>query len=79
MEISLPIGAKPGYPAWVALARGWEMGASMAQSSGRGLNLEDALAHLEQALEILDAKKVSPDVGARLQEVIDQLRASDPS
>ena len=55
------------------------MGASMAQSSGRGLNLEDALAHLEQALEILDAKKVSPDVGARLQEVIDQLKAPDPS
>ena len=51
------------------------MGASTAQIDGRGLNLEDALAHLEQALEILDAKKVSPDVGARLQEVIEQLRA----
>ena len=55
------------------------MGASTAQSNGRGLNLDDALAHLEQALEILDAKKVSPDVGARLQEVIDQLKTPDPA
>jgi len=53
------------------------MGASTAQIDGRDLNVEDALAHLEQALEILDTKKVSPAVGARLQEVIDQLKAPD--
>jgi len=53
------------------------MGASTAQIDGRDLNVADALAHLEQALEILDTKKVSPAVGARLQEVIDQLKAPD--
>ena len=51
------------------------MRASTAQDNGRGLELKDALAHLEQALEILDSNKVSPDVGARLQEVIEQLKA----
>lgn len=50
------------------------MSASTAQSKGRGLDLKDAVAHLEQALEILDSNKVSADVGARLQEVIDQLK-----
>jgi hypothetical protein len=51
------------------------MDASTAQNDGRDLDLKDALAHLEQALEILDSNKVSADVGARLQAVIDQLKA----
>jgi hypothetical protein len=53
------------------------MGASTAQREGRDLDHKDALAHLEQALEILDAKKVSPDVGALLHEVIERVRAID--
>jgi hypothetical protein len=53
------------------------MGALTAQDDGYGLDLKDALAHLERALEILDSNKVSPDVGARLQEVIEQLKAPD--
>ena len=53
------------------------MGASNAQGDGRGQDHRDALAHLEQALDILDSKKVSPDIGARLQEVIDRLKALD--
>ena len=53
------------------------MSASTAQSEDRGPDLKDALAHLEQALEILDSKKASPDVGARLLEVIDKLKALD--
>ena len=52
-----------------------KMSASTAQDDGRGLDLKEALAHLEQALEILDSTKVSPAVGARLQEVIEQLKA----
>jgi len=51
------------------------MGASTAQSNADGRDLKDAHALLEQALEILDTKKVSPDVGARLQAVIDQVKA----
>jgi hypothetical protein len=51
------------------------MGASTAQSNAGGLDLKDAHALLERALEILDSKKVSPDVGARLQAVIDQVKA----
>jgi hypothetical protein len=51
------------------------MSASTAPDDDRGVDLREALAHLEQALEIIDSKKVSPAVGARLQEVIDQLKA----
>jgi hypothetical protein len=54
------------------------MSASTAHDKGHGVSLKDALALLEQALEILDSKSVSPEVGARLQEVIEQLRALDP-
>jgi hypothetical protein len=53
------------------------MSASTAQGDGRDPDLKDALAHLEQALEILDSHKVSPAVGARLMEVIEQLKATD--
>lgn len=52
------------------------MSASTARDNGRDQNLKDALAHLEQALEILDSHKVSPAVGARLMEVIEQFKAS---
>jgi len=51
------------------------MRASTAPDNGRDLDLKEVLAHLEQALEILDSNKVSPAVGARLQEVIEQLKA----
>jgi len=50
------------------------MGASTARNDGRGPDVKDALEHLEQALEILDSQRVSPNIGARLQEVIDQLK-----
>lgn len=53
------------------------MNASTAQGNGRDLDLKDALAHLEQALEILDLHKISPAVGARLVEVIELLKAFD--
>ena len=53
------------------------MSASTAQNEGRGLDLKDACALLEQALEILDSKKLSSDVSARLQDVIDRLEALD--
>lgn len=53
------------------------MSASFARNEGRGLDLKDALALLEQALEILDANEASLDVGARLFEVIEKLKAPD--
>ena len=53
------------------------MDASTAPDEGRGADLKDALAHLELALEILDSNKVSPAVGARLQEVVDLLKTPD--
>jgi hypothetical protein len=54
------------------------MDASKVRSAGYRLEIEGALALLEQAQEILDSKKVSPDVGARLQDVIEQVKALDP-
>jgi hypothetical protein len=66
-----------GYPAEAALARGWEMGASAAQHDGCRSELKDAVALLERALEILDSNGVSADVGARLQDLIDQIGSAD--
>jgi hypothetical protein len=51
------------------------MGASAAQFEGRDPSLKEAVVLLEQALAIVDAARVSPDVGARLQEVIEQLKS----
>jgi hypothetical protein len=53
------------------------MGASTAQRTGRDLQLKDGVELLELALVILDSKNVSPDIGARLQDVIDQLKNLD--
>ena len=53
------------------------MHASTAPDDGRGVDLKEALAHLEQALEIIDSNKVSLAVGARLQEVVDLLKTPD--
>jgi hypothetical protein len=39
--------------------------------------LKDAVTLLEQALVILDRNMVSADAGARLQDVIDRLKAID--
>jgi len=36
--------------------------------------VDEALSMLVEALRILDAQKISPEVGARLQGVIDDLR-----
>ena len=59
------------------LLGGVKMSALNAHSEGRDDDPKDALVLLEQALEILDSQKVSPEVGARLQDVINQLRAID--
>jgi hypothetical protein len=53
-----------------------QMSASTAQNEGRDPDVKDAVEHLERALEILDSSRVSADVGARLQEVIDQLKTT---
>lgn len=51
------------------------MSACIAQYEGCDPSLKQAVALLEQALAIVDSAKVSPDVGARLQEVIEQLKS----
>jgi len=51
------------------------MSASTAQYQGGDQSLKEAVALLEQALAIVDAAKISPDVGARLQDVIEQLKS----
>ena len=53
------------------------MGASIAQREGCRADLKDAIALLEQALGILDSNEVSPDVGARLHAVIEQVKVVD--
>lgn len=52
------------------------MGASAAQREGCP-DLKDAVTLLEQALNILDSNSVSPDVGARLHAVIEQVRTEN--
>lgn len=53
------------------------MSASTAQRTCRDLKLKDGVELLELALVILDNKKVSPEIGARLQDVVDQLKSID--
>jgi hypothetical protein len=53
------------------------MSASSAHREACGSDLKDAVGLLERALRILDANNVSPDVGARLQDVIEQVKAAN--
>ena len=60
-----------------SLLLGGYVDASTVPDDDRGADLKDALAYLELALEILDSNKVSPAIGARLQEVVDLLNTPD--
>lgn len=55
------------------------MGAIGAQADDNGRShqkdLGNAVSLLEQALALLDGSEAPPEIGARLQEVIDALRA----
>jgi hypothetical protein len=53
------------------------MGASIAQREGCRPDAKEAVSLLEQALQILDSNEVSPDIGARLHGIIEQLRIAD--
>jgi hypothetical protein len=49
------------------------LGAHANEGRSRADYARDALALLKQALDLLDKSAVSPDIGARLQEIIDSL------
>ena len=51
------------------------LGAHADEQSSRAHHVRDALALLQQALDLVDKSGISADIGARLQEIIDNLKA----
>ena len=60
----------------------WEMSAALSAQAGEeqaspGEKIGRALALLQEALELIDSMDASPEIGARLQEVIGDLDERD--
>jgi hypothetical protein len=67
-----------GEPAAVLVLGDFEMSAALSagaegEQASPGENISRALALLQEALELVDSSAVPPEIGARLQEVIDAL------
>lgn len=71
----IPKSALGSRPAGVVLLGGTGMTAAAQEPDGStgGVSVERALALLEEALQILDALGDCPEVGARLQHIIEAL------
>jgi hypothetical protein len=50
---------------------------SSSEAGANQPNVEDVLAHLERALEIVDSLDLPPQIGARIQHAIDTLVEED--